>query len=41
MGKPDLVEKMTIGKIKIDKAYKMQKKDESRQKLLENSFSSY
>jgi ParB-like chromosome segregation protein Spo0J len=33
-GKSDLVEKMTKGKIKIDKAYKMQKQDEFRQKLL-------
>jgi DNA modification methylase/ParB-like chromosome segregation protein Spo0J len=36
-GKPDLVEKMTSGKIKIDKAYKIQKRDESRQKLLETA----
>jgi ParB-like chromosome segregation protein Spo0J len=36
-GKSDLVEKMTSGKIKIDKAYKMQKQDEIRQKLLETA----
>ena len=37
MDNPDLVEKMTNGKIKIDKAYKMQKQDEFRQKLLETA----
>jgi ParB-like chromosome segregation protein Spo0J len=35
-GKTDLVEKMTSGEIKIDKAHKMQKQDELRQKLLES-----